>query len=855
VASLSASPALALETPRTDAPAESEHARHEWFHRLSRYSWALFLLFLLLMVPLRDSRPADAQSQYNTAWQSFLRGQLEVCQQEADLGYRLYQGRDPQWSSKFQLLDAEAMVWRGTYGDALHLLEPGSFKAENAADRVEELALQGVSLARLHQFPLADSKLAQAERICALTSYATCGGTIRARGLMALEQGQLSTARHYLLESLNFARSHDNRWLEANALVNLGAIAIQEEHYDEALDWSKSAYNSSLDLGNENRAQVALGNIGWAYFELGDSDRAMQLLLEAQQGARKLGNIRDEEKWLNTAGYVRQDMDDLRRAIDSYNQALVLARRINSKEDIIDSLELLAHLSIEMGNLDQADVYVQQLIPLVRATENRLDDLDVLLAQGKIAAARSQDSKAEADFRAVETDRDSQTSMRLGAEHELARLYERRGDMASADRMYKTALTTFEQARDQLQKLDSKLPFLANATPIYDDYVHSLVKQGKLQEALDVADHSRARTLAQGVGLPSSVQPVSLNVREIAQKSDATLLFYWLGRTQSYLWAVTPKKSELFNLPPRGEITPIVNRYRNALLGPDDPLETSNADGLALYRLLVAPAGDLVRPGSKIVILSDGALTQLNFETFIVPSPHPHYWIEDATLVSAPSLYMLASKKPSESAARNALLFGDAVSPDADYPELPKASVEMSRIEKHFAAGDEKIFARQMANPQAYMDSDPQQFAYIHFVAHGVASLTDPLDSAIILSRDSSADDSFKLYARDIIRRPIQARLVTISSCYGGGTRAYAGEGLVGLSWAFLRAGAHNVIGALWEVSDDSTPLLMDSLYQGLEQGLPPSVALRRAKLAMLHQQGSFHGPFFWAPFQIYTGL
>jgi len=346
-----------------------------------------------------------------------------------------------------------------------------------------------------------------------------------------------------------------------------------------------------------------------------------------------------------------------------------------------------------------------------------------------------------------------------------------------------------------------------------------------------------------------------LNVRAIAQKSGATLLFYWLGRTESYLWAITPNQSELFNLPPRSEIAAVVDRYRSALLGPDDPLESSNADGLALYRMLLAPAGDLIRPGAKVVILGDGSLTQLNFETLIVPSPHPHYWIEDATLVSAPSLYMLASKKSSESTARNALLFGDAVSPDPDYPELPKASVEMTRIEKHFAAGEARIFARQMANPQAYMDSDPQRYAYIHFVAHGVASLTDPLDSAIILSRDSSADDSFKLYARDIIRRPIQARLVTISSCYGGGTRSYAGEGLVGLSWAFLRAGAHNVIGALWEVSDDSTPLLMDSLYQGLEQGLPPSVALRRAKLAMLHQQGSFHDPFFWAPFQIYTGL
>jgi CHAT domain-containing protein len=134
----------------------------------------------------------------------------------------------------------------------------------------------------------------------------------------------------------------------------------------------------------------------------------------------------------------------------------------------------------------------------------------------------------------------------------------------------------------------------------------------------------------------------------------------------------------------------------------------------------------------------------------------------------------------------------------------------------------------------------------------------DPLDSAIILSGSTlsggnSGEASFKLYARDIMQYPIDARLVTISACYGSGTRSYAGEGLVGLSWAFLRAGAHNVIGALWEVSDDSTPRLMDTLYHGLEDGQAPAVALRNAKLDLLHSQSRFSKPFFWAPFQIYT--
>jgi CHAT domain-containing protein len=76
---------------------------------------------------------------------------------------------------------------------------------------------------------------------------------------------------------------------------------------------------------------------------------------------------------------------------------------------------------------------------------------------------------------------------------------------------------------------------------------------------------------------------------------------------------------------------------------------------------------------------------------------------------------------------------------------------------------------------------------------------------------------------------------------------------LVGLSWAFLRAGAHSVIGALWEVSDDSTPRLMDSLYKGMEDSQPPAAALRNAKLALLHSPGRYNLPFYWGSFQIYT--
>jgi CHAT domain-containing protein len=328
---------------------------------------------------------------------------------------------------------------------------------------------------------------------------------------------------------------------------------------------------------------------------------------------------------------------------------------------------------------------------------------------------------------------------------------------------------------------------------------------------------------------------------------------------------VNQPKITLIRLPAQREIISRVERYRKVLLNMDDPRQPGNPDGQALYQILVAPAAKLIRPGATVMILDDGALSRLNFETLLAPGPSPqvspsanhgpntHYWIDDATLLSAPSLDLLAAARPARENNRKLLLLGNPVSPSPDYPSLPLFGFEMNKIEGHFAGRNTAVFAGPQATPAAYLASNPAQYAYIHFVSHAVASSTDPLDSAIILSQPKASQDSFKLYARDIMQHPIDARLVTISACYGSGSRSYAGEGLVGLSWAFLRAGAHSVIGALWEVSDDSTPRLMDSLYKDLEVGQAPAVALRNAKLALLHSPGRYNLPFYWGSFQIYT--
>jgi CHAT domain-containing protein len=417
-----------------------------------------------------------------------------------------------------------------------------------------------------------------------------------------------------------------------------------------------------------------------------------------------------------------------------------------------------------------------------------------------------------------------------------------------------------------VQHEDFQLSFLTNAAAIYDDYVHFIVAQGKTEAALRWADYSRARTLSEGLGLvpkatsnpPTQsvrINPSPLDLRVIAARAKGTILYYWLGEKQSYLWAITKQKTSLFPLPPAAEINATAERYRKSLTGLGDALESSDEDGRALYRTLVAPARILLSGSPHIFVIPDGGLNKLNFETLIVDTPKLHYWIEDADIVNASSLRVLAASFSAGNANhRKLLLIGNSIPPDKDYPALPEAAAEMNDVAKYFPAAQQRTYSGNEATPGAYLASNPEQFSYIHFVAHGTASRLSPLDSAIVLSRDRTNSDSFKLYAREIVRHPLQAELVTISSCYGAGQRAYSGEGLVGLAWAFLRAGAHYVVAALWEATGASTSELMDDFYRELNQGRTPDAALRHAKLSLIHSGKVFRKPFYWAPFQLYTG-
>ena len=200
----------------------------------------------------------------------------------------------------------------------------------------------------------------------------------------------------------------------------------------------------------------------------------------------------------------------------------------------------------------------------------------------------------------------------------------------------------------------------------------------------------------------------------------------------------------------------------------------------------------------SIVIVPDGALHGLNFETLPASGTPRRFLIEDVEVQIAPSLALLGQRRGALP-ARSLLVVGNPTPRNPDFPALRYASAEMSNIVRHFGGESSRTYEGEQASPREFRSAHPEQFSFVHFTAHATANRESPLDSAVILS---GPDDGYKLYARDVADLPLRAELVTVSACRSAGERVYAGEGLVGFAWAFLRGGARRVIAGLWDVDD-----------------------------------------------------
>jgi CHAT domain-containing protein len=377
------------------------------------------------------------------------------------------------------------------------------------------------------------------------------------------------------------------------------------------------------------------------------------------------------------------------------------------------------------------------------------------------------------------------------------------------------------------------------------------------------------------------------------------------------VWLVGRDEVSLVRLPPGAQIDAAVDRLSAHVAGmlsllssgaratkienaASNDLPGFSADGYALFRLLLpGPAAAKVARAKSLIVVPSGSLYRVAFETLVSRDPAaggaPHYLIEDVPVSYVPSISLLAVvrgayAKPAHGrspllAFANPAFDGDAppVAPTAAtvadlqvaaarsvfagavFPPLPGTQAEAEAVRVALAAPPASLITGDAATRARVLSLNGSNalrtYRYVLFATHAVlpnqiAGLVQP---AIVLAHPDSSDGLLTM--ADVFGLSFDADFVTLSACNTGvQTTDSSGDGISGLTRAFLFAGTPAISVTLWEVDDAAAPQLTPQFFAGMSaRGLAPAQALRRAKLALLGApQARFRHPYAWGPSVIF---
>ncbi len=381
---------------------------------------------------------------------------------------------------------------------------------------------------------------------------------------------------------------------------------------------------------------------------------------------------------------------------------------------------------------------------------------------------------------------------------------------------------------------------------------------------------------------------------------DEALIAYWLADDRILAWSITAQQTRLTQIPvPRELLERRIEAYLDPLHSPsratDDALLGRETEHLALghelYNWLVAGLPAPVRAAQTWIVVPDGRLHYLPFEALVESCQpttattatsgeilHSAYaecrypGLEKSIIYSpsagvflalrqrhqqrsptAPNSHTLLAMAPSFShpVASAAVLRGGFPPP----PPLAHAETEVRQVATTFASSEIWLGRRAAENRFKQLSGS---YRFLHLATHGLVNDQLPLSSGLLL-HPGGGDDGL-LQTSEVLDLELRAELVTLSACRSGRGDLRRGQGLVGLSQAFLAAGAAAVVVSLWDVDDRSTPFLMSAFYRQIASGSSHAEALRAARrelfqrraptrIALRQRQISYAHPRFWSSF------
>ena len=758
-----------------------------------------------------------------------------------------------QW--RVRLITAEAILGRATKPEqALDLLSPGKTMPEGsdwANERARRLLLQARAAYSAGQISELPALLESAGNAAFRAKRPDLEAEVELRrGFLARDQGSYPEAHRRYAIVADAARRMGDKYLEARVDNSEGVLLQSESRHDEAIPVLEQARDLARSTGAKDTEARAQGNLGYSYFRVGDYDNALSSFAEAKNAFFRSGNLNEVQIWTGDLGDIYYSTGDFTKATAAYREALEIARRLKSPKWIAYWVTNLASVFISLNDWAAAQKYNDEGLRLKRELKDDSHEASSLVNAGQIASGQKDFDGAIAFFKEALKKFAEDPSAALDAHAGLADVYVRMGKLSEAETEFRNTIAEIDSRQSRLFKDEYRLLWVDHLIRFYQAYVDFLVDQNMPERALEAAESSRSKVLS---GKSAKLLSTA-DYRQLAKRTNSVLLEYWLSPHGSYLWTITPVRVVPHRLPPSAGLLPLIRSYRAVTTAGRNPLDVADTTGQQLYEALLAPAVRDAGVTTRFIVVPDGELYSINLETLPDVTSKDHYWIEQATIRISPSLNYLASNAPAAThqGMGRMLVIGDPEPALAQFPKLEFASQEISSIKSAMASAQPAVIQGAAATPASYAASNPGEFSFIHFSAHAeaAAKTASALDSAVILS---GPPDRCRLAARDVVSIPLKAGLVTVSACRSAGGKTYGGEGLVGFAWAFMKAGAGNVIAGLWDVNDQSTVQLMSRLYSEMAAGAAPADALRTAKLALIRGGGSYAKPFYWAPFQVYT--
>lgn len=691
-----------------------------------------------------------------------------------------------------------------------------------------------------------------------------------------LRQRQEGPALNAYQLALDRPEIADSPELEGHLLTGMAVV----QRWQGEKELAAATVYEALELLEEHAAppetRRALAALADIYQDQGQTERALETYHEALALYAQVDDPLGEGQTQAGMGHLLLKIDDYEKAWAAFEAALALAELVDDKDTLWYASSGLGRCQQAAGDLDGAADSFRQSLRLIkrRQDELRTDQGKVTflesvldISDGLIAVhlARAQaDAGAYREALAVAEEARGQSLSDLMEGRERKRL-------ASATETRDTRYRPFPE-----RALDSPVQRAGGF----------LISSGGLDLAAQVAPgvptspvEAMSMVSQTAPGFEASLPELAPETEEVAEADKppplARLVFHSLA-DRTAVFAVTTGGQVHGHVAPLGReaLTERVGQVRRALEvdeaprgiralawveEPAEPEEALDYEQLLseLYAELIAPlAGFLPADGTPLVVEPHGPLWMLPFAALRASDGT---WLADQwPLLYAPSHRVLEEIRRGPDyggpAELKALIVGNPSMPQVhmeggwqlELDPLPGTEREARAIAALFDE-ERHTLLLGLAADRVSVESGASESGILHLATHGVAYAENPLASFVALAEPADGDGL--LTARKVMSLSLPADLVTLSACQTGLGKV-AGEGMIGLSRAFLVAGARAVLVSQWSVDDGAAESLMVAFYRWYIKIDDKALALQRA-VQELRSDPDFEHPCFWAPFVV----